>query len=306
MTQFSLDTQHKADVITHNKSEVFDFEVCCKRLESNQNLALSLDYELELLEGLLQFDLGRFLLQNKGLNGYWTAYLILHGPHKTHLHPLEEWLLWKAPVMTATRERFSIFQQQLKKYLQTGIQVASIPCGLMDDCFSCQDTIMKEVGLVGIDLDEESLKLAKQNAIAKGFAGATFMQKDAWHLDLSNQFDVILSNGLNIYEPDHQKLIKLYQEFFQALKPGGMLITSFLTPPPTLSNQSTWKNFDATDLLKQRALFVDIIQTKWQTFWTEDQMKQQLNTAGFQVVEIIYDAQGMFPTVVAQKTTPKK
>ena len=58
----------------------------------------------------MQLKLSQFLLANKGLNGYWTAYVILHGPKKSDLHPLEDWLLISAPSFVATQQRFQIFK----------------------------------------------------------------------------------------------------------------------------------------------------------------------------------------------------
>ena len=46
---------------------------------------------------------------------------------------------------------------------------------------------------------------------------------------------------------------------------------------------------------------MDIIQAAWQAFRTEKQTRHQLETAGFSIVEVIYDSQGMFPTIVAKK-----
>ena len=54
-------------------------------------------------------------------------------------------------------------------------------------------------------------------------------------------------------------------------------------------------------MAKQRALFAEIIQVKWNTFRSEALTRSQLETAGFSDLEFIYDSQGMFPTVVAKK-----
>ena len=97
---------------------------------------ISFEEENELLRQLSEFELGRFLLKNKGLNGYWTSYVILQGPQKENLHPLEQWILHKAPVVKATQEHFQIFKLQLQKNLRNGIKIMSIPCGLMDDLLS--------------------------------------------------------------------------------------------------------------------------------------------------------------------------
>lgn len=38
-----------------------------------------------------------------------------------------------------------------------------------------------------------------------------------------NAFDVITSNGLNMYESDPDRLVALYRRFFEALKPGNLV-----------------------------------------------------------------------------------
>ena len=45
------------------------------RLKTADRLLLPLDRTLELLHQLKDFELGRFLLHNRGLNGYWTCLL---------------------------------------------------------------------------------------------------------------------------------------------------------------------------------------------------------------------------------------
>ena len=111
---------------------------------------------------------------------------------------------------------------------------------------------------------------------------------------------MVTSNGLNIYEADDARVTALYQEFFEILKPGGALVTSFLTPPPALGG-TTWKNVNMLDATKQRILFGTIIGVNWQHFRAEQTTRMQLEAAGFVHVEIIYDTQGVFPTVIAKK-----
>lgn len=260
------------------------------------------DDEFTLLEQLSQFDLGKFLLDNKGLNGYWTSYVINRGKGDKSHHPLEEWLLYKAPTVKATQERFRIFQQVLQSRLRDNIVIASIPCGLMDDLLTLDYQSIKNIQLVGIDLDKNSLELADIQSKKIGLEdNVKFIQSNAWELNNFEFFDVITSNGLNIYEPDRSKVVSLYKEFYKALKPKGILVTSFLTPPPALSTESTWKNYNAQDLIKQKLIFSDLIGVKWQSFNTESEIMSQLKEAGFSIKEVIYDSQGMFPTVVAEK-----
>jgi SAM-dependent methyltransferase len=239
------------------------------------NIQLS-DDELSLLEQLSQFELGKFLLANKGLNGYWTSYIINLGKDVKNHHPLE--------------------------HLRENIVVASIPCGLMDDLLTLNYGAFDNIRLVGIDLDKNSLELAYLQSKKLDLKNKVqFMRSDAWQLNNIDEFDIITSNGLNIYEPDDEKVISLYSEFYKALKNNGLLITSFLTPPPTLSEESSWRNYNQKDLLKQKVIFNNVIGVKWQCFNTEHQVISQFEKAGFKVEDVIYDSQGMFPTIVARK-----
>ena len=99
--------------ITHQDSssqESFDLAPYQEKIKTRGDATFSVDENLKMLEEVSEFELGRFLLKNKGLNGYWTAYIILHALHKKDLSPLEEWIIHKAPAVKATRERFHIFQ----------------------------------------------------------------------------------------------------------------------------------------------------------------------------------------------------
>ena len=134
-----------------------------------------------------------------------------------------------------------------------------------------------------------------------GVQTCALRSENAWNLKkFYNGFDLITSNGLNIYEKDDEKVTSLYCEFFKALRSGGTLITSFLTPPPSFGG-TTWKNCNEENLAKQRILFGIIIGVNWQNFRTEEITRRQLTDAGFINIKIIYDSQGMFPTIIAQK-----
>lgn len=68
-----------------------------------------------------------------------------------------------------------------------------------------------------------------------------------------------------------------------------------------MSKKSTWKNINIENALKQKAIFNDIINVTWQVFRTEAETRKQLDKAGFQILEVIYDFQGIFPTIIAKK-----
>jgi hypothetical protein len=267
--------------------------------------------ELEILEELSLFPLGRFLLQNKGVNGYWTHQLAVHsqqgrlmGTQDRSLTSLEEFIFHRAPTMKATQQRFVYFQRCLQGALRNDAVLASVPCGLMADLLFLDFSKVQNVKLVGIDLDQSSLDDADRLAHELGLQGAvTFIRQDAWQLVGAESFHALTSNGLNIYESDDNKVIELYQRFFQALAPGGVLVTSFATPPPSLDGASPWdmSRIDQDDLLLQTIIFSDIVKVKWQCFRTVEQTNEQLKAAGFSVIDFIYDDAKMTPTVIARK-----
>ncbi|MDI9817810.1 MULTISPECIES: bifunctional 2-polyprenyl-6-hydroxyphenol methylase/3-demethylubiquinol 3-O-methyltransferase UbiG [unclassified Legionella] len=289
-------------LISHKKETEFNINLHIDFIKEHTPEPELAAKKIELLTCLSEFALGRFLLTHRGLNGYWTSYLILHGIHQTSLSSLETWLLHQAPAIKATRERFYIFQEQLQKRLSDNMALASIPCGLMDDLLTLDYHGVSTISLTGIDLDSLSLTLAEENAHHHGIEFVRFLKKDAWRLDITEQFDVIVSNGLNIYEPDPARLVNLYRQYHEALKNDGTLITSFVTPPPAVSPQSPWKNFNIEDTRKQQLIFTEIIQANWQSYQLEDEASRQLTAAGFEVESIVYDSQCMFPTIVAKKT----
>ncbi len=290
-------------LITHRIApKEIDLEAIGKRLQAKKSLTLPLSETLSMLEQLNQFELGRFLLKNKGLDGFWTAYVILHGSKRSGLSGLEEWLLTNAPTVRATQERFRIFQQEMQSRLRSEMSIATVPCGLMDDVLGLDFSSVQNVSLVGIDLDANSLRLAKENALHQGgYDKVKLLRRDAWNIGESETYDVVMSNGLNIYEPNPERVVALYKQLNKTLKKGGVLIISFLTPPPGLSSESTWKNVNQLDALKQKAIFSDIVEAGFRVFRTEAEMRRHLGDAGFDVVKVVYDSQGIFPMVVAIK-----
>ncbi|MCC5791933.1 MAG: methyltransferase domain-containing protein [Legionellaceae bacterium] len=283
-------------LISHGSSTPIPVNDIKQRLKNLTHPILPCNVELQLVDELNEFPLGQFLLANKGLNGFWTAYVILHGPLRHNLHPLEEWLLHYSPGIKATQQRFAIFQETLQSLLHEGIHLASIPCGLMDDLLRLDYSALHNYHLTGIDLDSLSLEQASKNAERLNIKKVTYHQMNAWDLKVKDKFDVITSNGLNIYEQDSLRLIDLYRQFHSSLNKTGYLLTSFITPP-----SSNWQVKNSDDLIKQAAIFSDILQAGWQCFTTEDETCLQLEEAGFKIEKITYDEQKIFPTVLAKK-----
>ncbi|CAM5695841.1 hypothetical protein SGLAM104S_09137 [Streptomyces glaucescens] len=102
-----------------------------RRLRAADRLVLPLEDTLELLAQLQQFELGRFLLHNRGLNGYWTSYIFRNRPEGP-VTPLEHWLLNNS-LLCQARERYHRFRELIAEHITDGATLASVPCGVMDD-----------------------------------------------------------------------------------------------------------------------------------------------------------------------------
>ncbi|NEQ35646.1 MAG: hypothetical protein F6K40_04770 [Okeania sp. SIO3I5] len=127
--------------------------------------------QLELLNELVGFPLGQFLLQNRGLNGYWTDYVIEHqyqgkvtgiDREGRSLTELEKFLLDKS--FLATQQRYVNFSKIIQSYVRDNLVFASLLCGVMRDLLKLDFTGVENFRLVGIDIDFESLELAKKLA----------------------------------------------------------------------------------------------------------------------------------------------
>lgn len=174
----------------------------------------------------------------------------------------------------------------------------------MADLLDLDYSSLKNFSLYGIDLDSETFPHAKRYAEQKRLLQhCHFYPKDAWNLDRDEEFDLVSSNGLNIYEPDEKRIVALYRQFYNSLKTGGVLVTSFLTFPPLPGVATEWKpeQVNREDALLQKIILADILEAKWQIYQTSDTVRAQLKQAGFGEIEILYDQAHIFPTVVAIK-----
>ncbi len=285
-----------------------------QRIENAGDLEhVSVAEQLAILTQLTQFDFGRFLLMNSGINGYWTHYMLTHpwfgrksGQNNAGqaFSSLETFLLDRAPTMLATQQRFDIFLHENQKAVTNNAALACIPCGLMGELLYLNFAGIDNISLTGIDLDDATLNEAALLADKQNLSNWTdFKQADAWHLDVSDTYDLISSNGLNIYEPNDDKVEALYRQYYLALKPGGTLVTSILTPPPSENDAGEWlmDKINQSDLMLQKTLFVDVLNVKWQCYRSSKQTALQLENSGFNEIKFLYDQAQLFPTVTAVK-----
>jgi len=301
-----MSNKQKSVLISHNDSNLdASVQEIKERIEKANFSADYNEYLFTLLNQLLESELGQFLISNRGLNGYWTSYIVLYPDNKQKpVNEAERWFLETCPTVIATQERFKIFQKVLNKSINNGMKLASLPCGLMDDLLLLDYSQISDIDLVGIDLDQKSLDQARVVAEKLNLEKhCEFYNYDAWQLPWEAEFDVLVSNGLNVYVHEDQSLQELYKGFYRVLKKGGILVTSFLTPIPGLSGESPWllDNIDQKSLMLQKIIFSDILNVQWQSFKTEEQVRETLTDIGFRDIEVIYDSNRIFPTVVAYK-----
>lgn len=272
---------------------------------------VSVKAQMEIIQQLNEFPLGRFILERKGANGFWTDYMISppqvrasqtidHPP----LHPMEDFFLHRCPIILAHRERFKIFQQLAETHLKSNMTLASIPCGLMRDLLTLDLSLVSNIKFLGIDIDNDSLFLARNLATELGIQNVELVQGDAWNLSYHEELDVITSSGLNVYESDPNKVVSLYSQFFKALKTGGILITSVLTYPPGESQPTDWdlSKIREEDLLLDQIIHKDILDIRWRNFRSSSELCQEFLQAGFSEVSVHFDQRRIFPTILAKKT----
>ncbi len=313
----SLPSENNQRILSHNSnSDALEevIESIRQRIrQTGDKPHVTVARQLEILDETAAFDFGRFLIQNNGMNGYWTDYIVTYpekgrktglGHNSKPLTKTESFILNECPGVLATQERYRHFLAQNQQAVREGAVLACIPCGWMSELLHLDYSAVKNFRLVGVDIDEDSLNGAK--ALAKSLKleqTIELLQKDAWALSLNNEFDLISSNGLNIYEPNQEQVSELYHQFYLALKSGGRLVTSFLTYSPFNPEKSEW---DMTKInpeaeLLQRIIYSDILTPKWSNYYTHSEMHEQLALVGFKSVSFIPDKARMFPTVVAIK-----
>ena len=254
---------------------------------------------------LSEFELGRYLLNNLGLNGQWTSYVLLYPERGSQtrlssdgspLGDLETWLLERCPLLLATQQRFCLMRGLTQPLLRSGMQLASLPSGLMDDLLTLDYAACHDVSLTAIDLDAKALDAALRNHSERHTPVAMACeQRDAWQLGCQGRWDLITSNGLNIYVDDDQLCTAFYRQVAEALRPEGVFIVSFITPP------DHWKPYSRADLEQQRLLFQDVVPVRWMCHRDEATTRAQLAEAGLEVISVHYDEQRMFPAVLARK-----
>lgn len=277
-----------------------------KILENKFYSAKEKNNRICLLNELTTFELGKFLLQNKCLNGYWTNYILTYPVNKQKIESsLERKMLTEFPSIIATQQRFNVFLQINQTVVKENCKLATIPSGLSNELLVLNYKGIKKFDIFAFDIDIDSLKdsvlNAKKNEIEKKFH---IININAWDFDYKNEFDLLSCNGLTIYEKNDYRVKLLYEKFFKSLKNNGLLVTSTMTEPPQgEKNKCEWNfaKIDKDNLNLQNIVFTEIIGVKWQIYRSVSFIKSMLLEIGFKEVSVIYDEAKIFPTIIAKK-----
>jgi arsenite methyltransferase len=109
-------------------------------------------------------------------------------------------------------------------HLRKGDTVVDLGSGAGLDCFLAANIVGDKGKIIGVDMTQEMLEKARDNAREGGFTNVEFRLGEIENLPVAdNSVDVVISNCVINLSPDKERV---FSEAFRILKSGGRLMVS--------------------------------------------------------------------------------